>query len=862
MKYALKLVVFLLSFAVLSARADSFTIADIRIEGLQRISSGSVFASMPISIGQTVDEGSLRNTARALFATGNFEDIQIARDGDILVMMLTERPSISEINIEGNKAIETEALLEGLKGAGLSEGQVLKRATLEGMRMELQRQYVSQGRYDAGIETEVVEQPRNRVAVSITVDEGNVAKIKHINIVGNEVYDDETLRDLMEVQTTGWLSWITSDDKYSREKLKGDLETVESFYLNSGYARFNIDSTQVSITPDKKSVYITVNIVEGGVYTITDVELSGDLVVAEEELMRFVVVQQGQAFSQGALTQTEDYIAKRLSNDGYSFAKVSARPDISDEDQTVAVKFFVDPGKRTYVNRITFTGNANTSDEVLRRELRQMEGAPASSLNIDQGQIRLQRLGFFAGAEVETIPVAGTDDLIDVAYVVEEQPSGSISASVGFAQDSGLILGANLQQNNFLGSGKQVGIGINSSKFQDSANFSYVNPYYTDDGVSRGFSVFVRQTDYDEANVASYSTNVYGTNMNFGYPIAETQRLGFTVGFSHTEIETGSSVVQEIEGSPKPIAGVDRYIDTLASDLSNSLTADVIGQDDLDSLFAEVEPGFIDENGDTFDTFTVSGSWIQSTLNRGQLATRGAAQSLSLELSIPGSDLEYFRVTYTGQVFVPISRSFTLRFRGEIGYGEGYGETTELPFFQNFYAGGFGSVRGFKSNTLGPRSTPPENYSITAIQTGVDGNGNAEFENVNGITRFPENFAYVSDGNGGLVSNVGFNDNDPFGGNLLVEGSMELLFPLPFIKDQRSLRSAFFVDVGNVFDTTCGDLQQACFNFDAGELRYSAGIGLTWITGFGPLSFSLAKPLNDGDFDETEVFQFSLGQFF
>jgi outer membrane protein insertion porin family len=779
-----------------------------------------------------------------------------------LVMMLTERPSISEINIEGNKAIETEALLEGLKGAGLSEGQVLKRATLEGMRMELQRQYVSQGRYDAGIETEVVEQPRNRVAVSITVDEGNVAKIKHINIVGNEVYDDETLRDLMEVQTTGWLSWITSDDKYSREKLKGDLETVESFYLNSGYARFNIDSTQVSITPDKKSVYITVNIVEGGVYTITDVELSGDLVVAEEELMRFVVVQQGQAFSPGALTQTEDYIAKRLSNDGYSFAKVSARPDISDEDQTVAVKFFVDPGKRTYVNRITFTGNANTSDEVLRRELRQMEGAPASSLNIDQGQIRLQRLGFFAGAEVETIPVAGTDDLIDVAYVVEEQPSGSISASVGFAQDSGLILGANLQQNNFLGSGKQVGIGINSSRFQDSANFSYVNPYYTDDGVSRGFSVFVRQTDYDEANVASYSTNVYGTNMNFGYPIAETQRLGFTVGFSHTEIETGSSVVQEIEGSPKPIAGVDRYIDTLASDLSNSLTADVIGQDDLDSLFAEVEPGFIDENGDTFDTFTVSGSWIQSTLNRGQLATRGAAQSLSLELSIPGSDLEYFRVTYTGQVFVPISRSFTLRFRGEIGYGEGYGETTELPFFQNFYAGGFGSVRGFKSNTLGPRSTPPENYSITAIQTGVDGNGNAEFENVNGITRFPENFAYVSDGNGGLVSNVGFNDNDPFGGNLLVEGSMELLFPLPFIKDQRSLRSAFFVDVGNVFDTTCGDLQQACFNFDAGELRYSAGIGLTWITGFGPLSFSLAKPLNDGDFDETEVFQFSLGQFF
>jgi outer membrane protein insertion porin family len=861
MKCALKLVVFLLSFAVLSARADSFTIADIRIEGLQRISSGSVFAAMPIGIGQTVDQGSLRNAARSLFATGNFEDIQIARDGDILVMILTERPSISEINIEGNKAIETQALLEGLKGAGLAEGQVLKRATLEGMRMELQRQYVSQGRYDAGIETEVVEQPRNRVAVSITVDEGNVAKIKHINIVGNQVYNDDILRELMEVQTTGWLSWITSDDKYSREKLKGDLEAVESFYLNSGYARFNLDSTQVSITPDKKSVYITVNLLEGGVYTITDVELSGDLVVPEEELMRFVVIQEGQAFSQSALTQTEDYITKRLSNEGYSFAKVSARPDIFDEENTVAVKFFIDPGKRTYVNRITFTGNANTSDEVLRRELRQMEGAPASSLKIDQGQIRLQRLGFFAAANVETIPVAGADDLIDVTYTVEEQPSGSISASVGFAQEQGLILGANLQQNNFLGSGKQVGVGINSSRFQDSANFSYVNPYYTDDGVSRGFSVFARQTDFDEANVASFSTNVYGANMNFGYPIGETQRLGFTVGYQHTEVATGTNVVQEIEGTPRPFDGVNRYIETLAA--ISGADEDVLGNDDLQSLFADVEPGFIDANGDLFDTFTVSGSWIQSTLNRGQLATRGTAQSVSLELSLPGSDLEYFRLTYTGQIFVPISRLFTLRFRGEIGYGEGYGNTTELPFFQNFYAGGFGSVRGFEANTLGPRSTPPENYEVRQIQTGVDSNGNPVFEQGSeGFIRFPDNFAYISDGNGGLIASTGFNRRDPFGGNLLVEGSIELLFPLPFIKDQRALRSAFFIDAGNVFDTTCGKSQVACFNFDAGELRYSAGIGVTWITGFGPLSFSLAKPLNEGVFDEPEVFQFSLGQFF
>ncbi|MBP6700171.1 MAG: outer membrane protein assembly factor BamA [Halioglobus sp.] len=847
------------------AFAETFIIADIRVEGLQRVSAGTVFAALPVAVGDVVDDKAIRAASRSLFATGNFDDIRIGREGNVLVVVVVERPSISEINIEGNKAIETEALLDGLKGAGLAVGQVFQRSTLEGMQLELQRQYVQQGRYDANIETEVIPEPRNRVTVNINVDEGTVAAIKHINVVGNQTFTDEEIAELFELQTTGWLSFFSNDDKYSKEKLTGDLEKLKSFYMDRGYLAFTIDSTQVSVSPDMKEVYITANITEGEIYSISSVDLSGDLVLPEADLKRFVLVSEGQIFSQQLVTSTEEYMTRRLGNDGYNFAKVTGIPEVNEDDNTVAMKFFVDPGKRTYVRRIDFKGNMKTADDVLRREMRQMESAPASAANIEQGRVRLERLGYFSKATVETKEVPGHDDLIDAEYTVEEQSSGSIGASVGYAQDAGIILGLNVQQDNFLGTGKRIGLALNSSAYQDLYNFSYTNPYFTEDGVSRGFNIFYRSTDLSEINVASYSTDTIGGNINFGYPIKETQRLGFSFGASNTEVTAGRFAVQEIQGSPRLESSVDDwFVNTLRPDGTYSAVEVLQPIDTLPPEF-EIQPlqeGFLDVNGNEFLNYTVTSSWSQSTLNRGRLATRGTANTVALEVSVPASDLEFYKLTYNGEIYFPVpllSPSWSLRLHSELGFGDGWGDTNGLPFYENFFAGGFGSVRGYQSNTLGPRSTPAVPYSVLQPVTKIDANGNPlEFGGPKG-----NEFGYVylpAVGKLGLQQPI--DNGDPFGGNVLVVGGAELIFPLPFVKDQNSLRTAFFMDAGNVFSTDCGATQLNCDNVDLGQLRYSLGVGLTWITGFGPLTFSLAKPFNEGEYDQDEMFQFTLGRGF
>jgi outer membrane protein insertion porin family len=844
------------AYAQAPVQALPFVISDIRVEGLQRISAGSVFSAMPIGVGDTVSQGSVRASARALFRTGNFDDIQIGRDGTVLVIIVAERPSISEILISGNEAIETEDLLDGLKGAGLAEGQVFKRSTLEGMQMELQRQYVQQGRYDAGIDAEVIPEPRNRVAINIDVNEGTVSKIKHINVVGNTVFDDEELIDLFELQTTNWLSFITSDDKYSREALTGDLESLTSHYMDRGYLQFRIDSTQVAVSPEKDAVYITANVYEGDVYTVSDVDLSGDLVLPEEDLRRFLIVREGQTYSQQLVTSTEEYLTQRLGNEGYNFAKVTGIPEIDEEEKSVAMKFFVDPGKRTYVRRISFRGNTKTADEVLRREMRQMEGAPASQAAIEGSRIRLERLGFFSSARVETPEVPGHDDLIDVEFEVEEQSSGSIGASFGYAQGTGVILGLNLQQDNFLGSGKRIGIGLNSSRYQDFYNFSYTNPYFTEDGVSRGFNIFYRATDLEEANIANYSTDTFGGAINFGYPIRETERLGFSIGVSDTEITVGRFAVQEIQASPRLVKGIDFYFDsTLQADGTYSEPEVLLPIDTIPDSYLQPpsEPGFIDINGNSYLNWTLTTSWSQSTLNRGRFATRGMANSVSLELSMPGSDLEFYKLSYRGELYIPIISSWTLKFRTELGYGDGFGDTSELPFYEHFFAGGFGSVRGFESNTLGPQSTPALAYFADVAVTEVDDDGNpVDFSDELGYEALAQQLQVID-----------VNDRpDPFGGNILIEGGVELIFPLPFIKDQRQVRAAFFIDAGNVFSDNCRASQRQCYDVDMNEIRYSAGLGATWITGFGPITFSVAQPFNAGEFDEEEVFQFTLGRGF
>ncbi len=847
--------------------AQSFRVNDIRLEGLQRVSAGTVFAALPVQIGDDMDSVAIQRATRSLFRTGYFEDIQIGRDGGVLVIAVKERPAISEIEIEGNKAIKTEDLMKGMTDNGLAEGQIFKQATLEGLTQELERQYVAQGRYSASVEAEVIELPRNQVKLQLTVDEGSVASIKHINIVGNRKFTDEELGELFELKTTGWLSWLNSNDRYSKEKLTGDLERLESHYLDRGYLKFAIDSTQVSLSPEKEAVYITVNITEGEVYTVSGVELAGDPVVPEEQVKRLFLLREGQTFSQVLMTTTSDYITRRLGNEGYTFAEVRGIPETDEEENTVKVTFFMEPGKRAYVRRINFRGNTKTTDEVLRREMRQMEGGSASTARIESSKVRLERLGFFKEVTVDTQEVPGVADQVDVEYTVEEQPSGSIGASLGFAQGSGLVLGANIQQNNWFGSGKKVGFNVSTSTYQTVYSFNYTDPYFTPEGVSRGFNVFFRERDFEEVNVSSYTTDSFGGSVSFGYPISEIERLNFGLGYTNISIETGSQAVQEIIGSPRLLEG-SIYLDEYITDAERALIAtgdanpcDPCTGSNYDSSLPSISTtgitpavlksspdGWIDENGDNFDILTLNASWRKSTLNRGRLATRGASQSLSFELSLPGGDLEYYKLTYTGQYFRPLTRSLTLRLRTKLGYADAYGDTTELPFFENFYSGGFGSVRGFKRNTLGPRATPAEIYSTVAYDD--DGNGSND------------HFVYVLGDDGELVSSTITNDDDPFGGNILIEGSAEILFPMPFIKDQRSLQSAFFIDAGNVFDTDCGENQKNCYDVDLSNLSVAAGIGVTWITGFGPLTFSVAKALKENEYDDTEFFQFSLGTAF
>lgn len=763
----------LFCFVPLLAVADVFQIEDIRVDGLQRVSAGTVFAALPVSAGELIDEEGIREATRVLFQTGYFDDIRIARDNNVLVIIVAERPAVAEINISGNKAIETEQLLDALRGAGLAEGQIFREAVLQGMSQELRRQYVSQGRYGADVVSEVRELPRNRVAVDLTIDEGKVAAIKHINIVGNSAFDDEQLVDLFELKTTGLLSFFRNDDKYAREKLAGDLERLESWYLDRGYLKFAIDSTQVSINPDRDTVFVTVNVTEGDVYTVSKVELAGELILPEEQLQALVLMREGLTFSQVLMTTTKELFTKLLGAEGYTFAEVEGYPEVNEEDKTAKVTFFINPGKRAYVRRIEFRGNTKTDDEVLRREMRQMEAASASTELIEHSKVRLERLGHFKEVKVENREVPGTNDQLDVFYTVEEQPSGSIGASLGVAQGSGIILGGNVQEKNFLGTGNAVSLGLSRSKYRTSATLAYSDPYFTKDGVSAGYSFSYVATDYGDFDVAEYTSDSFTTGVSFGYPLSETSRISYGLSVEQLSIDVGLFPTAEI-----------------------------------------VE--FLAENGDSYTMLTGDLNWSQSTLNRGILATRGASQRVGIEFTVPGVDLEYYKLSYAGQYFKPLTRDFVIHLRTDLGYGAALGSDGRLPFFKNYFGGGFGSVRGFKRNSLGPQDTP---------------------------------FG-------------GFFRSDPFGGNVKVVGSAELIFPVPFMKDNRSLQAAVFFDAGNVFDTDCSPTQVNCLSPDLGELRYSFGVGGTWISGFGPITVSLASALNDNEFDETEVFQFSMGQGF
>ena len=878
------------------ANDNSFTVSDIRLEGLQRIAATNVFALLNINVGDRLAPGDFANIIRDISASENFDDVELMREGNVLIIRLQERPTISDIQVDGNKLIPTEALMENMGNAGLSIGQVFQPSTLDGMRLALQEQYVGQGRYGASVDVEVIQQERNRVAIDIQINEGEPSKIVHINIVGNTVFTDEELLDLFEISTSNWLSWIRKDDQYAREKVNGDIERLTSYYMDQGYINFDITSTQVSVTPTKDEVYITINISEGEVYTINEVELAGDLVDSEPLLRLMIQLREGQVFSQQLVTTTAEFMTQLLGNRGYFFAEVEGVPSINEEDKTVDVTFFVVPGSRTYVNRISFYGNTNTADEVLRREMRQMEGAPASSVSLEQSKVRLEQLGYFAEVEYETSEVPGTSDQIDVDFTVEEQLSGTIGGSVGYGQVQGLVLSANLQQANFLGTGKSVGVGVNTSAFSTSYQFNYFNPYYTIDQISRGFGLSYTTSDFAELNLASYSTNQFNANVTYGYRLNENQSLSFNFGFTNTKIDEGFGPVQEIKSSPELIPGISKYIVVPARNQSyfNPATGQIfpiadavtapIG--DLPATAFNQEQGFLDRDGNKFNNLNLSVTWSESTLNLGLFPTAGMAQSFSLQLTVPGSDLSYYRMQYFREHYIPIAPEWIIHLRTDLGYGDGYGSTEQLPFFNNFYAGGLGTVRGFERNTLGPRARFPERYTTSSTLFLRDSNGNiAQDAFGNPIIDVRSDVAYVLqqvvDENGNpafdntgapvlqnrLASQPLYSGRpSPFGGNIQATGTVELLFPLPFIEDRSRVRSAVFFDAGNVFSSYCTrDQEQVgnCSGLSLSDLRYSAGVSVSWFSGaFGIMSFSLAKPFNASLVDETEVFQFTLGNTF
>lgn len=875
------------SVASTAAYAQNFVIEDIQIDGLQRISSGIVFGLLPVGIGDLVSDQVPAQIIRAITGSEYFEDVEVAREGNVLFITVLERPSVSEINIKGNKVLKTEDILKNMATADITEGGIFTRATLEAIRQGIQEVYSGRGRYGTTVEIDIEEQPRNRVAINMTVSEGKESRIQYINIVGNNAFEDDELLRLFDLGLKPWYNPFSGRNKYSREQFTGDLEKLTSHYMDNGYVRFNIDSTPISITPDNEQIYITINVSEGDQYVVKEVNLAGDLVNTEAILRAYTVVAAGQTFSQALVTATEEYMTQILGNFGYAFAKVNGVPEINEEDKTVDVTFFVEAGNRTYVNRVDFIGNTATADEVLRREMRQLESAPASSQLIELGKVRLERLGYFSTVEVETIEVPGTTDQIDVQYKVEEQNFSNISFSIGSGGGGDFFISSALEAQNFLGTGRTVGVGINKSTFQKSLNFSYLDPYFTADGVSRGFNLFLQEQD-SPFNIASFSTKSYGGSFNFSYPISEIQQIGFNLGYSHTELSSGGYSVQEIQSSPQLFDGFNRYIITEANENPfNGPVGDATGGFivDLPTQYLNQNPdkGFIDRQGTVFDNFTFSSNWIRSTLNRGQLPTAGSFQQLSFEVTMPGSDLEYYKLNYTAQYYKPIIGDFVLALRANLGYGGGYGNTDGLPFFQNFFAGGLsanGIVRGFDENSLGPRSTDPRRYMTGVSQLMRDENGNIIRNEAGFATIDPTQYGYLTtpvrdadgnqvfDENGNpqvqlAVEDIALNQRlDAFGGNILTTGSVELLFPLPFVTDRSRVRSSLFIDAGNVFSSQCTarqSLKNNCSDFDMGEIRYSMGVSVTYLSPFGPLTFYVAKPFTKDANDDEKNFDFTIG---
>lgn len=790
MKFGMKLKhIPLLILALYSTSAlaqDPFVVKDIRVEGLQRTEAGTVFNYLPVRVGDTMTEEKATQAIKSLYGTGFFKDVRIESDNGIVVVMVQERSAIAQLVFNGNKSFPTDKMKEGLKQIGLAEGLIFDQSMLDRAEQEIKRQYLSQGKYGASVKTSVTPLERNRVAVRFDIEEGAVSKIRNINIVGNKDYTKEELLEKLTLTTPNWLTWWNKNDQYSRQKLTADLEALRSFYMNQGYLEFNIDSTQVSITPDKRDIYITINVTEGEKYTVTDVKLAGEMLIPEAEARSLISVSSGEVFNRQRVTESSKAINDRLGNDGYAFSNVNAIPEVDKEKHTVAFTFYIDPGRRVYVRRINLTGNTRTRDEVLRREMRQLESAWYGADKIERSKQRLERLQYFSDVNVETPAVPGTNDQVDLNINVTERSTGSVMFGAGLSSYEGVVLGVTINQNNFLGTGNRVAAQVNTGRINTVYSLTYTDPYFTPDGISRGFNVYHRKVDTTYLRTGDYKTASYGAGVNFGMPLNERDFVSAGLTFDYTDVELSSNSPPQFK----------RYCSSSE-----------------------------DANSCSNSSWFVNLAWTHDTRDNIMFPNKGVLQRISSEVALPGLDLQYYKLEYKHAWYKDISKSVTLMLNGEIGYGNTYGDK-DYPFFKNFYAGGVNSVRGYEQSSIGPRI--------------YDTQGQYRDFAAGGTKRFLAN--------------------------------AELYFPIPGMKDNNALRLSTFIDAGSIAGDgidesgACidsrGQVSGCPYSTSLSDIRYSTGIGVSWLSPFGPIKLVLAKPLNKQDGDRTQMLQFQMGQQF